>query len=132
MVKLNSDITKPEKLSVLIVDDEPNILLSLEFLMKKNNYQVFIGRNGKEALETLEQHPIDLIILDIMMPEVDGLEVCRRIRENAATQSMKVIFLSAKIKQEEIDAGYAAGADLYITKPFSTRKIMAEVKNMLS
>ena len=90
MVKLNSDITKPEKLSVLIVDDEPNILLSLEFLMKKNNYQVFIGRNGKEALETLEQHPIDLIILDIMMPEVDGLEVCRRIRENAATQSMKI------------------------------------------
>ena len=120
-----------ETQSVLIVDDEPNILLSLEFLMKKNGYQVFIGRNGKEALETLERESVQLVILDIMMPEVDGLEVCRRIRENPSLKDIKVIFLSAKIKQEEIDAGYAAGADLYITKPFSTRKIMVEVKNML-
>ena len=124
--------TENQNTNILIVDDEPNILLSLEFLMKKNGFQVFIGRNGKEALETLEQQQIDLIILDIMMPEVDGLEVCRRIRENPKMAGMKVIFLSAKIKQEEIDAGYAAGADLYITKPFSTRKIMEEVKNMLS
>ncbi|MGB3467186.1 MAG: response regulator [Cyclobacteriaceae bacterium] len=117
--------------SVLLVDDEPNILLSLEFLMKKNGFNVFIGRDGREALDTIEQEKIDLVILDIMMPEVDGYEVCRRIRESPDTQHIKIIFLSAKIKEEEIQAGYRAGADLYITKPFSTRKIVEEVKNLL-
>lgn len=131
MVKLKKQHTDKQTRSVLIVDDEPNILLSLEFLMKKNGFNVFIGRDGKEALSTIENEAIDLVILDIMMPEVDGLEVCKRIRKNDDHHHMKVIFLSAKIKKEEIQAGYDAGADLYITKPFSTRKIVEEVKNLL-
>ena len=131
MVKLKKELDESKIKNVLIVDDEPNILLSLEFLMKKNGFNVFIGRNGKEALATMEDEPIDLVILDIMMPEVDGLEVCRRIRKDPSTAGIKVIFLSAKIKNEEIQAGYNAGADLYITKPFSTRKIVEEVKNLL-
>lgn len=131
MVKLTKEkIDKPIK-NVLIVDDEPNILLSLEFLMKKSGFNVFIGRDGKEALTTIENEAIDLIILDIMMPEVDGLEVCKIIRNRADYEHIKIIFLSAKIKKEEIQAGYDAGADLYITKPFSTRKIVEEVKNLL-
>ncbi len=117
--------------NVLVVDDEPNILLSLEFLMKKNGYNVFVGRDGKEALQTVEQEEIDLIILDIMMPEVDGLEVCKRLKSNEATKDIKVIFLSAKIKEEEIQAGYDAGADMYITKPYSTRDIVNKVKELI-
>ncbi|MEL6561218.1 MAG: response regulator [Bacteroidota bacterium] len=131
MVKLTKQHTDKQTRSVLIVDDEPNILLSLEFLMKKNGFNVFIGRDGKEALSTIEKEAIDLVILDIMMPEVDGLEVCKRIRKSDDHNHMKVVFLSAKIKKEEIQAGYDAGADLYITKPFSTRKIVEEVKNLL-
>ncbi len=99
--------------------------------MKKNGFNVFIGRDGKEALATMENEQIDLIILDIMMPEVDGLEVCKRIRNNPDTAGTKIIFLSAKIKKEEIQTGYDAGANLYITKPFSTRKIVEKVKNLL-
>ena len=132
MVKVKKQNSEPANHpNVLVVDDEPNILLSLEFLMKKNGYNVFVGRDGKEALETVEQEKIDLIILDIMMPEVDGLEVCKRLKSNEATKDIKVIFLSAKIKEEEIKAGYDAGADMYITKPYSTRDIVNKVKELI-
>ena len=132
MVKVKRSDGKPEqRLNILIVDDEPNILLSLEFLMKKNGYNVFVGRDGQEAIDTIMSESIDLVILDIMMPEVDGLEVCRRLRANPQTEDVKVIFLSAKIKEEEIEAGYQAGADTYITKPYSTRDIVKKVKELL-
>ena len=132
MVKVKKQNSKStNQPNVLVVDDEPNILLSLEFLMKKNGYNVFVGRDGKEALETVEKENIDLIILDIMMPEVDGLEVCKRLKSNQSTAQIKVIFLSAKIKEEEIQAGYEAGADMYITKPYSTRDIVNKVKELI-
>ncbi len=133
MVKLKRSEQKSgnEKPNVLVVDDEPNILLSLEFLMKKNGYNVFVGRDGQEALDTVNREAIDLIILDIMMPEVDGLEVCKQLKNNEKTAGIKVIFLSAKIKEEEIEAGYTAGADMYITKPYSTRDIVNKVKELI-
>ncbi len=116
---------------VLLVDDEPNILLSLEFLMKKQGYYVFIARDGKEALTIIHQENPEIVILDIMMPEVDGYEVCRYIKNNTLTQDTKVIFLSAKAKESEIEFGYALGADLYLTKPFSTRNLIKQVNDLL-
>ncbi len=115
---------------ILIVDDEPNILLSLEFLMKKQGYDVFIARDGKEALSSINQEKPDVVILDIMMPEVDGYEVCKHVKENHLFQDTKVIFLSAKAKDNDIELGYQLGADLYLTKPFSTRNLIKQVNDL--
>lgn len=115
---------------VLIVDDEPNILLSLEFLMKKNGYEVFIARDGREALEILDEVVPGVVVLDIMMPEVDGYEVCLRIKNDPRTRATKVIFLSAKTKENEIRKGYEKGADLYVTKPFSTRSLLKQIQEL--
>ncbi len=115
-------------MKVLIVDDEPNILLSLDFLMRKEGYEVFVARDGAEAIKLIDKQLPNIVVLDIMMPEVDGYEVCRYIKENTATSESKVIFLSAKSKEEDIKKGYDAGADLYLTKPFSTRTLVKQVK----
>lgn len=116
----------------LVVDDEPNILLSLEFLMKKQGYQVFIARDGKEALEIIEEETPSLVILDIMMPEVDGYEVCRHMRAQERFNDTKIIFLSAKAKEEEKQKGLDLGANLYITKPFSTRSLIKQIEGLNS
>lgn len=117
---------------ILIVDDEPPILMSLEFLMKKNGYQVFIARNGTEALDIAQKEIPDIVLLDIMMPDVDGYEVCQQIKKNPALMQAKVIFLSAKSKETDIAKGIAAGAEFYITKPFSTRNLLDKVKELLA
>ena len=116
---------------ILIVDDEPNIVMSLEFLMRKNGFQVGIARNGTEALAAIDQTPFDLILLDIMMPDVDGLQVCRQLRQRPDRAATKVIFLSAKSREADMQKGYEAGADLYIPKPFSTRQLMEKVRELL-
>ena len=119
-----------EKLKVLVVDDEPSILMPLEFLMRKNGFQVFIARNGTEAIESVNRELPEVVVLDIMMPYVDGYEVCRHIREKKEMSGAKVIFLSAKSKEADIKKGYAVGADLYIPKPFSTRFLMEKIKDL--
>jgi len=116
---------------VLIVDDEPNIIMSLEFLIKKNGYEVFIARDGSEALTIIDNELPNIVILDIMMPMVDGYEVCSYIKNNKNLKS-KVIFLSAKDKQKDIKKGYEAGADFYMTKPFSTKSLVKKVNEMAS
>lgn len=118
------------KHKILIVDDEPNILLSLDFLMKKNGYNVFIARDGEEALNIIIQEKPEIIILDIMMPKVDGYEVCQYVRQHDEFASAKVVFLSAKSKESDIQKGYEMGADLYMTKPFSTRALVEKVKEL--
>ncbi|GAA4006870.1 response regulator [Hymenobacter fastidiosus] len=117
---------------ILIVDDEPNIVMSLEFLMRKSGYRVSIARNGTEALDAVDRTPFDVILLDIMMPDVDGYQVCQHVKQSPAHQATKVIFLSAKSKEADIDRGYEVGADLYIPKPFSTRLLMEKVKALLA
>lgn len=121
---------KKEKLKVLIVDDEPSILMPLEFLMRKSGFQVYIARNGTEAIESINKELPDVVVLDIMMPDVDGYEVCRHIRKSEEMRSTRVIFLSAKAKDADIRKGYEAGADLYIPKPFSTRFLMESIKEL--
>lgn len=119
-------------MKVLIVDDEPNILMSLDFLMRKEGYDVLVARNGKEALESLESNEPDMVLLDIMMPDVDGYEICQFIRKQENLQNCKVIFLSAKTKETDIQKGYEAGADFYLTKPFSNKNLVGKVKELLS
>jgi DNA-binding response OmpR family regulator len=115
---------------ILIVDDEPNILLSLEFLFKKEGYKVFIARDGEEAMDIIEESDPELVILDIMMPKVDGYEVCRYLKKNH--KDVKVIFLTAKSKHQDIQKGMDLGADLYLTKPFSTKDLVNKVKTLMN
>lgn len=116
---------------VLIVDDEPNIVLSLEFLMEEAGYHVRSVRDGREALDAVRQEVPDLILLDIMLPKLDGYEVCREIRANAAWNDIRIIMLTAKGREVDQEKGIAFGADEYITKPFSTREVVERVKNIL-
>lgn len=117
---------------ILLVDDDPYILLSLEFLMKKAGYKVFVARNGTEALESVQTAQPDIVLLDIMMPDVDGYAICRHIRATPDLAGIKVVFLSAKTKEQDIQKGFEAGADRYIKKPFSTKDLVRQVEELLS
>ncbi len=117
--------------SVLIVDDEPNIVLSLEFLMKKAGYDVAVARSGEAALSAIAEAPPDLVLLDVMIPERNGFDVCQAIRANPDWQAMKIVMLTAKGREIEREKGMALGADDYITKPFSTREVVRRVRQLL-
>jgi DNA-binding response OmpR family regulator len=116
---------------ILIADDEPNIVAALEFLLQRNGYEVHVARDGEEALELVEDCNPDLVLLDVMMPVKSGYEVCTRIRERAEWGHIKIIMLSAKGRDAEINKGLAIGADLYITKPFSTKELVAKINGVL-
>ena len=116
---------------ILIVDDEPNIVMSLEYIFKKENFEVFIARDGSEAIEIAEDNLPDIILLDIMMPNVDGYQVLKHLKKNSKLDNIKVLFLSAKNKVSDIELGLQLGADKYISKPFSTKKLVKEVKELL-
>jgi DNA-binding response OmpR family regulator len=116
---------------VLIADDEPNIVTSLQFLMKRKGYEVSIARNGEEALQQIAATVPDLVLLDVMMPLKSGYEVCQKVRENPAWQKMKIIMLSAKGRDVEVAKGLGLGADAYVTKPFATQELLAKVEEML-
>jgi DNA-binding response OmpR family regulator len=117
---------------ILIVDDEPNIVLSLEFLMKKAGYEVRTAADGEAALEAITAACPDLVLLDVMMPRKNGYEVCQAIRENPAWKDTRVIMLTAKGRDVEREKGLALGADDYITKPFSTQEVVERVQEMLA
>jgi DNA-binding response OmpR family regulator len=117
---------------ILIVDDEPNIVMTLEYTFKKSNYEVFIARDGQEALDILKTNFPDVIILDIMMPMVDGFATLEQIRKDDNLQHTKVLFLSAKNKESDIEKGLALGADAYMTKPFSIKKVVEKVEELLA
>jgi len=113
--------------SVLVVDDEANILLSLEFLMKKAGYEVRLAHDGEEALAEIGKVRPDLVLLDVMMPKRNGFDVCEAIRANPEWRAVRVILLTAKGRDIEREKGLALGADDYITKPFSTREVVERV-----
>jgi DNA-binding response OmpR family regulator len=116
---------------ILVADDEPNIVAALEFLLQRNGFEVKVARNGEEALQLVESQLPDLVLLDVMMPVRSGYEVCRRIRERAEWSHIKIVMLSAKGRDAEVNKGMAVGADLYITKPFSTRDLVEKIKGLL-
>ena len=116
---------------ILIVDDEPNIVTSLEFLMRGSSYEVQVARNGEEALRRAESFRPDLVLLDVMMPQRSGFEVCQKIRENPALRDVKIVMLTAKGRDLEKDRGLNLGANAYVTKPFSTKELMNTVRGLL-
>lgn len=116
---------------ILIVDDEPNIVMSLEYTFKKNNFEVFIARDGQEAIDILKKQLPDVIILDVMMPMVDGFATLEQIKKDDRLQHCKVIFLSAKNKEKDIEKGLSLGANLYVVKPFSLKKLAEQVQSLI-
>jgi DNA-binding response OmpR family regulator len=117
---------------ILIVDDEPNIVISLEYLMKREGYDVAIAADGEAALEAAgAAPPPDLVILDVMLPRMNGFEVCRRLRADVRLTGLKILMLTAKGRESEVARGVELGADAYVTKPFSTRELVARIREML-
>ena len=123
--------TDKDMKKILIVDDEPNIVMALEYTFKKNNFEVFIARDGHEALDILKKQLPDVIILDVMMPMVDGYATLEQIKKEESLQHCKVIFLSAKNKEKDIETGLSLGANLYVTKPFSIKKLVDQVHELI-
>jgi len=117
---------------ILVADDEPNIVVALEYLLQRSGYEVHIARNGDEVLKQIEAHVPDLVLLDVMMPLRSGYEVCKRIRERIDWRHIKIVMLSAKGRDAEINKGLATGADLYVTKPFSTRDMVEKIRGLLA
>jgi len=116
---------------VLIVDDETNIVISIQFLMEQAGYRVDVARTGEEALEKIAVFLPDLILLDVMLPGVSGYDICQRVRQTPAWQAMKIVMLTAKGRDVERAKGLALGANAYVTKPFSTKELLAEVQRQL-
>jgi DNA-binding response OmpR family regulator len=119
-----------ESRKVLIVDDEPNIVTALEFLLRRSGYDVRLAANGAEALEQVDAYKPDVVLLDVMMPLKSGYEVCQRMRERPDLAHIRIVMLSAKGSEAEINKGLSLGADLYITKPFSTQELVATIDRL--
>ena len=116
---------------ILVVDDEPFICRSLSFVLAKDNYEVFEARNGEEALKAIREHCPDLVFLDVMMPRIDGFQVTRVVKSDDNLKHIKIILLSAKGQDSDRDTGVAAGADDYMTKPFSPTRIVERARQIL-
>jgi len=119
------------KKRVLIVDDEPNIVISLEFLMQQCGYEIRTANNGNEALKAVNEFRPHLMLLDVMMPLKNGYEVCHTVRENPGLREVKIVMLTAKGRELEVTKGLAIGADAYVTKPFATKELLETVKRLL-
>jgi DNA-binding response OmpR family regulator len=117
---------------ILIVDDEPNIVISLEFLMKKEGFEVAVANDGDEALAMVASFNPDMLLLDVMMPKKSGFEVCEALRADTQRAGLKIVMLTAKGRDTEMAKGLAIGADAYVTKPFSTKELVDKVKEMLA
>ena len=116
---------------ILIADDEPNIVISLEFLMKREGYEVTIATDGEEAVNRIRSDRPDLVLLDVMMPKKSGFEVCQEVKADPALQEIRILMLTAKGRDTEVSKGLALGADAYMTKPFSTKELVERVRAML-
>ena len=118
--------------AILIADDEPNILISLEFLLKRAGYNVSLARDGQQALDAILRDRPQLVLLDVMMPVKTGFEVCQAVRADDSLNGIRILMLSAKGRDTDLAKGLALGADAYMTKPFSTRELLQKVQSMLA
>ena len=116
---------------ILIADDEPNIVISLEFLLKREGYEVVVAQDGVEALARARAERPDLAILDVMMPHRNGFEVCQDLRQDPEFKDLRIMMLTVKGRDTEVSKGLALGADVYMTKPFSTKELIAQVKALI-
>jgi DNA-binding response OmpR family regulator len=116
---------------ILIVDDEPNIVISLEFLMMREGHEVRVARDGEAGLAAVRTHRPDLVVLDVMMPKLDGFAVLEAVRSDPNLAATRVLMLTAKGREAEQKKGLALGADAYMSKPFSTRELVDKVKELL-
>lgn len=119
-------------LKVLIADDEPNIVVSLEFMMKREGFDVLVARDGLKALETIRRERPRLVLLDATMPGMTGFDVCEAVRADEEVRGTRILMLTAKGRETDMARGVGAGADAYVTKPFSTRDLVQQVKDMLA
>jgi DNA-binding response OmpR family regulator len=117
---------------VLVADDEPNILISLEYLMKREGHQVIVARDGVQALDAIRREKPDLVLLDVMMPGKTGFEVAQAVRADEALSGVKILMLTAKGRDTDVSHGLGVGADAYMTKPFATQELAAKVREMLA
>ncbi len=117
--------------TILVADDEPNIVISLEYLLRREGYTVLIARDGQEALDTITRDKPDLVLLDVMMPKKTGFEVCQEVRAVESLQGVKILMLTAKGRDTDVAKGLALGADAYMTKPFATRELVEKVSAIL-
>jgi len=116
---------------ILIVDDDRQSIRMLQVLLEKSMYEVIIARDGREGLEKAKTENLDLIILDVMMPEIDGIKVCRTLKFDYRYRKIPIIILSVKGQEEDLKAGKEAGADAYITKPYNATNILAKIDELL-
>ena len=116
---------------ILIADDEPNIVISLEYLMKREGYEVIVARDGTQALEAILRERPSLVLLDVMMPGKTGFDVCQELRALPDFKDMPIVMLTAKGRDTDIAKGLAMGATAYLAKPFSTKEIAAKVRELL-
>ncbi|MBS0545080.1 MAG: response regulator [Proteobacteria bacterium] len=119
------------KKKILIADDEQNIVISLEFLMKREGYEVTIANDGEEAVQRIRETRPDLVLLDVMMPRKSGFDVCQEVRADPSLASVRIMMLTAKGRDTEVSKGLALGADAYMTKPFSTKELVEKVRTLL-
>jgi len=117
---------------VLIADDEQNIVISLEFLLKREGFEVLVAGDGDAALQMVAEHHPDLVLLDVMMPKRNGYEVCQRMRERPEWRGIKIVMLSAKGREVEVSKGVSVGADHSVTKPFSNAELVAQINALLA
>jgi DNA-binding response OmpR family regulator len=119
------------KIKIVIVEDEPDILEALEYNLARENFDVICATNGIDGLQLIQQHKPNLALLDLMLPGIDGLEICRQVRANSEIAQTPIIMLTAKSEESDIVLGLGIGADDYISKPFSPRELIARIKAML-
>ena len=117
---------------VLIADDEPNIVVSLEFMMKREGYEVLVAHDGRQALDMIRRERPNLVLLDAMMPGMSGFDVCEAVRDDEQARETRILMLTAKGRETDVARGVGAGADAYVIKPFSTRDLMQKVREMLA
>lgn len=119
-------------MKILIADDEPNIVVSLEFMIRREGHDVVVARNGTDALDAIRRERPDLVLLDAMMPGMSGFEVCEAVRADPAISATRILMLTAKGRETDRARGLGTGADAYVTKPFSTRELAARIRDMLA
>ena len=116
---------------VVIADDEPNLVLPLEYMLKREGYEVTVARDGQEALEAIARVDPHLVLLDVMMPRKSGFDVCQMLRADEAHRDLRILLLTAKGRDDDVAKGLALGADAYVVKPFSPRELLQKVRELM-